>query len=85
MQVGIRELRNGLSAYVDQVRTGAHIVVTAHGRPVARLVPIEADDPLARLIASGAVTRAAHNGPGALPRRVRAAGSVSDLVSDQRR
>ena len=40
--VGIRELKSKLSQCVREVRRGATIIVTAHGRRVARLVP-EAD------------------------------------------
>lgn len=39
MDVGIRELKLRLSAYVAQVRRGEAIVVTDRGRPVARLEP----------------------------------------------
>lgn len=37
----ISELKNGLSAYVDQVREGETVVITDRGRPVAHLVPAE--------------------------------------------
>ena len=52
--VGIRELRQNLSAYVKRVREGEHFVVTERGRPVGRLVPLSEDeDPVARLVAEG--------------------------------
>jgi len=55
-QVGIRELKNGLSRYVARVRRGEEIVVTERGSPVARLVAVgAASDPLAALIADGLV------------------------------
>jgi len=38
--VGVRELKNRLAYYLRAVRQGGTIVVTAHGKPVARLVPI---------------------------------------------
>ena len=38
-EVGIRELRQNLSALLDMVKRGSEIVVTDRGRPVARLVP----------------------------------------------
>jgi prevent-host-death family protein len=40
---GIRELKARLSTYISAVKSGATIVVTEHGRPVARLVPEAAD------------------------------------------
>ena len=38
LQVGIKELRDGLSRYLDRVRKGGTITVTDHGRPIARIV-----------------------------------------------
>jgi prevent-host-death family protein len=37
--VGVRELRQNLSRYLDRVKAGEDLVVTERGRPVARLVP----------------------------------------------
>ena len=38
-KVGIRELRQNLSRYLDRVKAGEPFVVTERGRVVARLVP----------------------------------------------
>ena len=85
-EVGIRELKNSLSKYVERVRAGEEVIVTDRGRPVARLSAIdEATDRLADLVAAGVVrapTQKARRRPG---RRIEAKGSVSDLVSEQRR
>ncbi len=37
--VGVRELRQNLSKYLDRVKAGEGLTVTEHGRTVARLVP----------------------------------------------
>lgn len=37
--VGVRELRQNLSRYLDRVKQGASLEVTEHGRVVARLSP----------------------------------------------
>jgi len=37
-QIGIRELKSRLSQCIREVKTGETIVVTARGRPVARIV-----------------------------------------------
>lgn len=42
-RVGVRELRQNLSRYLDRVRAGEDLVVTEHGREVARLVPTATD------------------------------------------
>ncbi len=56
MQVGVRELRQNLSVYLDRVKEGERMEVTEHGKPVALLVPLpQDDDPLDRMIAEGRV------------------------------
>ena len=39
---GVREARQNLSALLDEVKKGREIVITEHGRPVAKLVPATA-------------------------------------------
>jgi prevent-host-death family protein len=46
-QAGIREARQGLSALVAEVRKGREVLLTEHGRPVARLVPLREESPRA--------------------------------------
>ena len=84
MDIGVRELRDGLSRHLASVRAGHIITVTDHGRPVARIVPVGVPTKLERLIAEGIVT------PASRPRRplppaIKTAGPVSDLVDEQRR
>ena len=38
-RVGVRELRQNLSKYLDRVKEGEVLVVTERGRQVARLIP----------------------------------------------
>jgi prevent-host-death family protein len=85
MDVGIRQLRNNLRNYLNQVREGAEVVVTERGVAVARIVPIAGGRAIDRLISEGLITPAS-NGERSLPsRRVRSNGSVSELVAEQRR
>lgn len=42
--VNIAELKNRLSAYLDQVRQGEEIVVRDRRRPIARIVPFSVED-----------------------------------------
>ncbi len=39
MQVGAFEAKNTLGALLDRVERGEEIVITRHGKPVARLAP----------------------------------------------
>jgi prevent-host-death family protein len=84
MEVGVKELRDHLSRYLDRVRGGDEVVVTDRGRAIARVVPVGGERILDRLITEGIVT------PTRRPKRpadrpVKAEGTVSDLVGEQRR
>src|SRR5580658_2625081 len=53
-KIGIRELRQHASVYVDLAEKGYTVDITNRGRLVARLVPAgEAGSPLERLVAAG--------------------------------
>jgi prevent-host-death family protein len=39
IQIGAFEAKNTLGSLLDRVENGEEIVITRHGRPVARLVP----------------------------------------------
>jgi len=38
--VGLRQIKEHLSAYVAEVQAGESLIITIHGEPAARLVPI---------------------------------------------
>jgi len=84
VNVGVRELRDGLSRHLAQVRSGRTLTVTDHGRPIARIVPVDVPSPLDRLVAEGRV-RPARRRKRVAPKPLAASGSVSDLVAEQRR
>jgi prevent-host-death family protein len=55
--VGIRELRQNLSRYIERVKQGESLTVTERGREVARLTPAgPKDSPIARLVAERGAT-----------------------------
>lgn len=55
-RIGIRELRQHASVYVDLAEKGQIVEITNRGRLVARLVPAsDPESPLERLIAAGVV------------------------------
>ncbi len=86
MDIGVRELRDGLSRQLASMRDGHTITVTDHGKPVARIVPVGVPTKLEQLISEGKVTPARRKRrPLPLPPPVRTGGTVSDLVDDQRR
>jgi prevent-host-death family protein len=55
-KVGIRELSQNASAVIKRVAGGETVEVTERGRPVARIVPLQAAGPLAQMFAEGRVT-----------------------------
>lgn len=84
MDVGIRELRAGLSRYVERVKQGEEIVVTEHGKPVARLVPMNGERKIDRLIREGVVIPARSRTGWRPERLIPVEGSVSEIVIEQR-
>lgn len=38
--ITVSQLKMSLSAYLRQVKTGEEVLITEHGRPIARLLPI---------------------------------------------
>jgi len=82
----VRDLKNNLSRYLEQVEAGVEVVVTDRGRPIARLTEIDAvtRDKLGRLIEAGLV-RPPTSKVRQRPIPLSADGTVSDLVAEQRR
>lgn len=62
-RIGIRELRQHASVYVDLVEKGYTVDITNRGRLVAQMIPVrQPDSPLERWIAAGVVERAEETG-----------------------
>jgi len=55
--VGIRDLKTHLSEYIQRVKSGQSIVITDHGKPVGRILPVgmSLDDRLEMLRKAGLV------------------------------
>lgn len=86
MAVGIRELKGNLSAYVKRATAGEEIVVTDHGRPVARLVPYAATDEVEAGIRDGWITAPSHPSETSLPAIERASSrrSTAEVLDEDR-
>ena len=83
-EVGIRELRDHLSKYLDEVQRGNDVVVTDRGHAIARILPMSGESTLDRLICEGVVTPARTRAR-SRPTPIKTKGTVSDLVAEQRR
>lgn len=89
--VGIRELKNKLSAYIRRSEAGEIIEITAHGRTVARLAPPKrarraVPGRMEALIASGTVRPPLESGSpteGWIPLRL-PPGTAAQLIDEDR-
>jgi len=84
VNVGIKELRDGLSRHLAEVRSGYTVTVTDHGQPIARIVPVNHPTRLEQLLAEGRV-RPAQRPKQVAPAPLKTESTISDLVADQRR
>lgn len=82
MDVDVSTFRAELKDWIELVRRGGEVLVTKRGLPVARLVSVDAESTLERLVREGIVGAPGRNvRPRATNRpRVRAKGRVSELV-----
>ena len=83
MDVGVRELKAQLSAYLARAAAGEVLTVTDRGRPVAVLGPVPGRVDLEAAIAAGWLTPASRTGLGAVTRRT-SAQRVLDVLAEDR-
>ncbi|MEO6351320.1 MAG: type II toxin-antitoxin system prevent-host-death family antitoxin [Candidatus Limnocylindrales bacterium] len=86
-EMGVRELKQSLSAVLHAVSRGEQIRVTLRGRPLADIVPAGAavvDDRLRELVASGRIVPAARERPEYAPKLAKGRRSASSLVLSDR-
>ena len=87
--IGVRELKARLSAHLSRVKAGQTVVVTEHGRPVAKLIPLATNDlpsGVARLLATGEAKWSGEPPPPFDPLPIRAgAKTISEMVAEDRR
>jgi len=87
-EVGVRELRDHLSKWLDAVKNGGDVIITERGKPVARIIPITWSDKMARLVAEGVITpaEAPRSDPSTWKKVTFESGaSLSDIVIEDRR
>jgi prevent-host-death family protein len=83
--VGIKDLRDGLSRYLDRVRDGGTITVTDHGRPIARITPVGRLTTYEQMLQDGRITPGRRpKGPAPEPIELAGGGTVSEFIAEQR-
>lgn len=86
-RVGIRELKSKLSECVREVKRGGTIVVTDHGKGVARLVPEaeSVEERIETLRKSGVISWSGHRLRPSRPHvRIHGKRTVSDILVENR-
>jgi prevent-host-death family protein len=90
MNVPVRDLKNGLSAYLRLVRRGQRVIVTDRGQPVAELAPVgearlSLDQRLLRLVEAGELRlpKGKRHFEKVVPSRVRGRRVSSTLLEDR--
>lgn len=86
-RIGIRELKSTLSECVREVTAGRTIIVTDHGRPVARIIPeaVSLRDRVDALRQAGAIAWSGRRLRPAKPAgKSRGTKTVADLVTENR-
>jgi prevent-host-death family protein len=69
--IGIRQLRATIADTVRRAEAGQRTIVTAHGRPVAQLAPLdEAAPDIDRLVSAGGLIPPRRSGPWRAPAAV---------------
>jgi prevent-host-death family protein len=81
--VGVRELKQHLSEYLDRAERGELVRVTDRGRPKALLGPLPGRARVEQGVAQGWITPASASGLGDV-RRWRSSGRVLDALADDR-
>ena len=84
-EVGIRELRNHLSRYLERVKDGEEVTVTDRGRPIAKLSPVTEVRPFDRLVAQGLISPPINPDRTLPDTLIPTNGSVSELIAEMRR
>ena len=92
-RIGIRELRQHASVYVDLAERGYTVDITNRGRLVAHLIPAkDPDSPLERWLAAGVLREAEEDGdildiepaPPVPPGQPTASRALSDMRGEER-
>ena len=85
MDVGVRDLKQRLSSYLDRAARGERITVTERGRPKAVLGPLPGGDNVERGIAEGWISPPEDDDAMLpAPRRFGAAVTVQEMIDEDR-
>lgn len=84
MNIGVRELKQNLSEYLDRAANGEMVVVTDRGVPKALIVAIPGGDQMATGVEEGWITPPAQTGKLNAPLRLKSDRRSLDVVNEDR-
>ncbi len=87
LTVGIRDLKARLSEYLQRVRQGQAILITDRGRPVGRILPVDAslEERIEAAIEAGIVVWSGESHPIGEPvAKVRGDKTVAEMIVEDR-
>ena len=84
MNVGVRELKQNLSEYLDRAAKGELVVVTDRGVPKAFIIAIPGGDQMALGVEEGRITPASKSGKLNPPLKLKGSRRSLDVVGEDR-
>ncbi len=84
MQVGVRELKQHLSEYLDRAASGEAVIVTDRGVPKVVMVAAPGVDQFAKGVAEGWITPPKRTDGFGPPSRQRTSRRVADVLQEDR-
>lgn len=84
MNIGVRELKQNLSEYLDRAAKGELVVVTDRGVPKALIVAIPGGDQMAVGVQEGWITPPSINGKLHAPLNLKATRRTVDVINEDR-
>ena len=84
MNIGVRELKENLSKYLEKVAKGELVVVTDRGVAKAMIVPIPGGDQMSIGIEEGLLTAPKNSGELSPPLNLKSKTRTIDLINEDR-
>lgn len=84
MNIGVRELKQNLSEYLDRAANGEMVVVTDRGVPKALIVAIPGGDQMSRGVEEGWITPPSRTGKLNPPLQLQSKRRSQDVINEDR-